>query len=170
MPRHKHPDPKIAEQVARCAGLGLTRQQIAYVVGTGLAQLYEYYAEELERGTAETIKQVSEALVYKAVQQQDIQAIKFYLACRAGWRDRDDRAASDGSSDVGEDSGEIPSAYEALEQFEAEFAEEGEARGGHDAGAGEDGSVLADPVPAGEAGYRAPVALLSRARGRKRAG
>ena len=163
--RQIHPDAKIARQVAHLAGLGLTRNQICSVVETGLAQLYEYYSEALEKGSADALVQVTEALHYRAVQLQDLGAIKFYLQCRAGWRDRD-AAPSDASRDVDEDSGEVPSACEALDQLEAEWAEENSAGSGHDAGAGEDGSVLADSVPTREAGYRAPVVVLPRARGR----
>lgn len=68
------------------AGLGLTHEQIASLIGKSRDCLQKRARKELDDGRAETIAKVAGTLVQKALKGDTTSAI-FYLKTQAGWRE-----------------------------------------------------------------------------------
>lgn len=80
-----------AEEVAKIelhAGLGMTQEQCAKLVGVGQAcfRAQPIAKEAFEKGKAQTIARVAGTLVSKALKGDTTSAI-FYLKTQAGWKE-----------------------------------------------------------------------------------
>lgn len=74
------------QRIRLYAGLGLTQEQIASLVGKSVDSLTRHARKELDDGKAETIAKVAGNLVQKALKGDTASAI-FYLKTQAGWRE-----------------------------------------------------------------------------------
>jgi len=90
MPRKPYePDEKMRGQVKRMAGLGITHDQIAKIVGISDETLRKYYSEELDTGTAHANAAVAQNL-FKIATGSDkgaVAAAIFWMKTRARWRE-----------------------------------------------------------------------------------
>lgn len=74
------------KRIRLLAGLGLTQDQVALVMGKCTDTLAKHCREDLDAGRAETIAKVAGNLVKKALAGDTTSAI-FYLKTQAGWRE-----------------------------------------------------------------------------------
>jgi hypothetical protein len=75
--------------VQLAAALGHSHEKIAKLVGIALPTLKAHYADELEHGADQLNLKVAAALATAATtvgNKQQVNAAKFWLQCRAGWR------------------------------------------------------------------------------------
>jgi hypothetical protein len=88
MPRpHLNPTSEQRNLVKSMAACGIPHEQIAKQVGIRSAKtLRKYFRVELDSGMPEANYQIARSLFHKG-QQGDVEAAKFWLKCRAGWRE-----------------------------------------------------------------------------------
>jgi hypothetical protein len=89
-------DDEIREQIEAGAGLGLTNQQIAYLLGISLSTFYEHraeFSEALERGRANATSHVRKAL-YDGAVSGSIGHIQLYEQVVNNWTPRQAREHS----------------------------------------------------------------------------
>ena len=93
-PSHK-PTEKGRKQVRLLSGYGLTRAEIASVIGVSVPTLTKYYEDDLEAGAPELTAQVAQSLLRAATDKEkpNVVAAIFWLKCRAGWDDSGGKAA-----------------------------------------------------------------------------
>ncbi len=105
--------PEMRAEVARLAGLGLTQEQAAEVMGIGITSLKKYLRADYERGIPEAIAQVSGALFRIAMSDGPMAAAScmFYLKCRAAWSEK---SKVEFSMDMPADYDQIKQKYEHL--------------------------------------------------------
>lgn len=92
MARKPHePTDKDRKQVTLMAGIGLTHDQIAKIVGVSDETLRKYYAEELETAVSKMNAQVAQNLFSIATSKAPgaVSAACFWMKTRAGWREVD---------------------------------------------------------------------------------
>lgn len=90
MPRKPHePTDKDRKQVTIMAGIGLTHDQIAKVVGVSDETLRKYYGHELETAESLMNAQVAQNLFSIATSKAQgcVPAAIFWMKTRAGWRE-----------------------------------------------------------------------------------
>jgi DNA-binding XRE family transcriptional regulator len=94
MSRKPHePTDKDRKQVTLMAGIGLTHDQIAKIIGISDETLRKYYAEELELAAAKMNAQVAQNL-YSIATSKGAGAVAsaiFWMKSRGGWREVDRR-------------------------------------------------------------------------------
>lgn len=97
-PKPWEPTEDERKRIRLYAGLGLTHEQIASLIGKSRDCLQKRARKELDDGRAETIAKVAGNLVQKALKGDTTSAI-FYLKTQAGWREKHavDHTSSDGS-------------------------------------------------------------------------
>lgn len=95
------PTEKDRRQIRLLCGFGLTDEEIAAVIGIGIATLKKYYECELKSGAPEVIAQVANSLLKMAThpEKPNVTAAIFWLKCRAGWVDTP-VAASQGKKEL----------------------------------------------------------------------
>ena len=105
--------PEMRVEVARLAGLGLTQEQAAEVLGIGITSLKKYLRADYERGIPEAIAKVSGALFRIAMSDGPMAAAScmFYLKCRAAWSEK---SRVEFSMDMPADYDQIKQKYERL--------------------------------------------------------
>ena len=74
------------KRVSMYSGLGLTQEQIGYLIGRSVEWLAKHCRDELDRGKAEVIAKVAGALIRNAMAGRTADAI-FFLKTQAGWRE-----------------------------------------------------------------------------------
>ena len=85
--QNKHiPTDKLRSQVSALISFGVTHQDIARYIGINQDTLVKYYREELDTGAIHANAQVAAKLYRKAVDQEDLSAMIFWLKTRARWR------------------------------------------------------------------------------------
>lgn len=96
------PEKKIsAVEVRHLASRGLTIEQIARCIGVSPQTIYNQKKkyvelfEAIEQGQARGIQTMANVIFEKG-EKGDIDAAKFYLKCRGGWRERVELTGGDG--------------------------------------------------------------------------
>jgi hypothetical protein len=90
MARKPHePTDKDRKQVTLMAGIGLTHDQIAKIVGVSDETLRKYYGEELETAASKMNAQVAQNLFSIATSKApgSVAAACFWMKTRAGWKE-----------------------------------------------------------------------------------
>jgi len=89
MPRPKlEPTSEDRRLVRSFAACGIRQEEIARIMGIRSPKtLRKHFREELDRGAPEANYNVAQSL-YKKATSGDTEAAKFWLKCRAGWKDR----------------------------------------------------------------------------------
>lgn len=90
MARRPHePTEKDRKQVTLMAGIGLTHDQIAKIIGVSDETLRKYYSSELETAASLMNAQVAQNLFSMATskEQGSVAAAIFWMKTRAGWRE-----------------------------------------------------------------------------------
>jgi len=89
MPRPKlTPTGEQRRLVKSLVACGIRQEEIARVIGIRSPKtLRKHFREELDRGAPEANYNVAQSLYQKAT-AGDTEAAKFWLKCRAGWKDR----------------------------------------------------------------------------------
>ena len=83
--------------IEKAAGLGLTQDNIAYLIGANPHTFRIWLENDIEvnlfyrKGKAKAVMSVSEKLMDK-INNGDTTSIIFYLKCQAGWKDKDNVA------------------------------------------------------------------------------
>jgi hypothetical protein len=77
------------QKVETMVALGLTHEQIGYVLGCTAKTLRKYYTKELANGKAKVDALIGGQLVKKAL-GGNMTAIIFYLKTKCGWREQSD--------------------------------------------------------------------------------
>ena len=121
--------PEICDKAEALAAQGLTRDQIADVLGFSRTTLYNRQAENpdfmdaLKRGASKGVATIANAL-FQSAKGGNITAQIFYLKNRApaDWKDRRDHQHS------GPDGGAIEHKHEGIRFWDAESALEGRTR------------------------------------------
>lgn len=86
-------DDDTREQVAMCAGFGLTWPQISHVVGISERTLQRECKKDFERGCSVIVNNVAKTLYQTAIDRNDknhVTAAIFFLKTRARWRENSD--------------------------------------------------------------------------------
>lgn len=97
MSRKPHePTDKDRKQVTLMAGIGLTHDQIARIVGISDETLRKYYPEELATAAAKMNAQVAQNLYAMATTQGagSVASAIFWMKARGGWREVDRKEIS----------------------------------------------------------------------------
>lgn len=118
-PQAWEPNEDERRRIRLYAGLGMTQEQIAVLIGKSVDTLGRRCREDLDVGLAEAIAKVAGSLVQKALGGDTTCAI-FYLKTQAGWKE----------TNVTEHRGQVRHTYdlnsldtERLEQLEAILAD-----------------------------------------------
>jgi hypothetical protein len=69
------------------AGLGITQNQIALIIGCSKPTLLQYFDAELALGEAKATARVAQSLFQRAV-SGDVSSMIFWMKARAGWSER----------------------------------------------------------------------------------
>lgn len=87
--RAYEPDEKSRKQIAVMAGIGLTHDQIAKIMGVSDETLRKYYRDELDTGEARMNAAVAQNLYSIATSkgQGAVAAAIFWMKTRANWRE-----------------------------------------------------------------------------------
>lgn len=93
-PPHK-PTEQSRRQAKLLSGYGLTRDEIAAVIGISTPTLDKHYGEDLDAGAPELTAQVAQSLFRAATDKEkpNVVAAIFWLKCRAGWDDSGGKTA-----------------------------------------------------------------------------
>ena len=97
-PRYQPTDEQ-RQLVATLAAYGVIQREIAAVVGIDATTLARAFAHELDTAATKANAQVAKALFEHATKGKGasaVQAQRFWLACRAGWRSRDQQDSEGG--------------------------------------------------------------------------
>ena len=96
-----HPTAEQRKRVAMYSGLGLTQEQIGYLIGRSVDWLTKHCREELDKGKAEVIAKVAGALIRNAMAGRTADAI-FFLKTQAGWREtvHNEQSGSNGAKEI----------------------------------------------------------------------
>jgi len=89
MPKLVDKNQETADTIERLSGLGLTHEQIGYVVNLSKPTMYKYYHEELKSGKAKAIAQIATNLFQTAcgIGRDALVAQMFFLKTQAGWKE-----------------------------------------------------------------------------------
>lgn len=68
---------------------GHTHKEIAAYIGIDEKTLVKYYGEVLDKAVPDANRKVSNVLFKKAVQDEDMAAVIFYLKTKGGWKTAD---------------------------------------------------------------------------------
>lgn len=94
MARKSHePTERDRQQVTLMAGIGLTHDQIAKVIGVSDETLRKYYSEELEVAASKMTAKVAQNLYSIATNKGagSVTAAIFWMKARGGWRETERR-------------------------------------------------------------------------------
>jgi hypothetical protein len=124
MVRKAHePTDKDRKQVTLMAGIGLTHDQIAKIVGISDETLRKYYGEELATATARMNAQVAQNLFSMATGKGagSVASAIFWMKSRGGWRevDRKEITGPDGGPIKTENTNKLDVSGLSLEELEA---------------------------------------------------
>lgn len=78
--------PQMREQVKELAGLGLRKEDIAFIVKVSPRTLNYHFQNELDIGKAVATSQVAKSLFENAM-GGNVTAQIFWMKCRASWKD-----------------------------------------------------------------------------------
>ena len=89
MPKLVDKNQETADTIERLSGLGLTHEQIGYVVNLSKPTMYKYYMEELKSGKAKAIATIASNLFQTAcgIGRDALVAHMFFLKTQAGWKE-----------------------------------------------------------------------------------
>ena len=89
MPKLVDKNQETADTIERLSGLGLTHEQIGYVVNLSKPTMYKYYMEELKSGKAKAIATIASNLFQTAcgIGRDSLVAQMFFLKTQAGWKE-----------------------------------------------------------------------------------
>ena len=77
------------QKVKSMAAMGIPQEQIVQMIGCRSPKtLRRHFRKELDAGAMEANYNVTKTLYAMATSGKDTDATKFWLRCRAGWRDR----------------------------------------------------------------------------------
>jgi len=95
MPRPKmNPSVEQREKIKIMAACGIPQEEMVKQIGIRSAKtLRKYFRQELDRASVEANCTVARAL-FKKARDGDVEAGKFWLKCRAGWREHPGFASS----------------------------------------------------------------------------
>jgi len=124
MVRKAHePTDKDRKQVTLMAGIGLTHDQIAKIVGISDETLRKYYGEELATATARMNAQVAQNLFSMATGKGagSVASAIFWMKSRGGWRevDRKEITGPNGGPIKTENTNKLDVSGLSLEELEA---------------------------------------------------
>lgn len=85
-PKPWEPSDEERRRIRLYAGLGMTQEQIAVLIGKCVDTLAKACRNELDMGKAETLAKVAGTLVQKALNGDTTSAI-FYLKTQGGWKE-----------------------------------------------------------------------------------
>ena len=74
--------------VKELTAYGITQEKIAQRLGISIPTLTTYYQFELDTGKTDVIQKVAKRLVSRALDDDDQDAMKFYLRTQGGWTDK----------------------------------------------------------------------------------
>ena len=83
------PTDKTRGEVAALTSFGHTQEEIAAHLYICVDTLVKYYRDELDNSALRANAKVAQKLYKKAVEQEDLAAIIFWLKTRARWREKD---------------------------------------------------------------------------------
>lgn len=87
--------PEVLAKVHKCAFNGMTKKQIAAVLGIGYSTFFEIgnrspeFLEAFDQGRADGIDFVTEKFMHN-ININDTKAQMFFLKCKAGWKEKKD--------------------------------------------------------------------------------
>tara|TARA_B110000503_G_C7077176_1_gene383460 strand:+ start:125 stop:544 length:420 start_codon:yes stop_codon:yes gene_type:complete len=84
-PLHKRTDEEAAA-VSMMAAVGISQENIAKVIGIDVKTMTKYYREEIDTAWIKANAKVGGAMYNKAI-GGDVQAQKYWMGCRAGWKE-----------------------------------------------------------------------------------
>src|SRR5262245_40937018 len=84
------PAEKDRKTVESLAGFGISEEKIARLIGVDAKTLRKYYRNELDLGSDKANSTLAQKLYRIATgsSPQAVNAAKFWLACRAGWKEQ----------------------------------------------------------------------------------
>ena len=85
-PKAWAPTDEERKRIRLYAGLGMTQEQIAVLIGKCVDTLHKHCGDELDLGRAETLARVAGGLVQKALSGDTASTI-FYLKTQGGWKE-----------------------------------------------------------------------------------
>jgi len=88
-PTPHEPTHKTRAEVSALTSFGHTQEEIAAHLYICVDTLVKYYRDELDNSVVRSNAKVASKLFKKAVDQEDLTAIIFWLKTRARWRERD---------------------------------------------------------------------------------
>ena len=80
------PDDKQRFMVERAAGLGISQDRIAHMLGISKVTLEKHFRTELDRGSVSVEYQVGNSLIEQAL-KGNVNACGLFLSHRAGWKE-----------------------------------------------------------------------------------
>ena len=83
------PTTKSREEVSLLTAFGVRQEDVADMLNITLPTLHKHYKEELNLGAVKANARVSKTLYRMALSGKNTEATKFWLRCRARWRDVD---------------------------------------------------------------------------------
>lgn len=82
------PDSLTRETVTHCVAFGLAEDAICLILRCTPSELKSCYPDELKYGLDKVNAQVGAALLHAALNEGDVNAQKFWLLNKAGWKDK----------------------------------------------------------------------------------
>lgn len=83
------PNDKTKGEVAALTSFGHTQEEIAAHLSISVDTMVKYYRDEIDNSVLRANAKVASKLYKKAVEQEDLAAIIFWLKTRARWREKD---------------------------------------------------------------------------------
>ena len=100
MGKHIHPNDSARSQVLALKSFGNTNEEIATYLGIGHETLTKHYKHELDMARVKANAEVAAKLYKKAVKDEDLTAIIFWLKTQARWRTEDTKSLLDSNDDL----------------------------------------------------------------------
>ncbi len=82
-----HWDEETAKKVMTYAGIGVPHHDIAHLVDIATKTLLKVYRKDLDLGKARANATVAKCMYEEATQTRNFSAMRYWLACQAGWRE-----------------------------------------------------------------------------------
>lgn len=88
------------ETVEKCVAFGMSQEAICAIINCTPLELKGHYALELQFGLEKVNAQVGMALMHAALEDRDINAMKFWLTNRAGWLREGEKKSEEESGSI----------------------------------------------------------------------